>query len=228
MAQNKALTMLTEDERMLQEMVRSFAQKEIAHRVMEMDEAGQLDEDILTKCFETGLMGIEVPERFGGAGYSIFAAILAIEELAVVDPSVSVAVDVQNTLVNNAVLRWGSDAQKEKYLPRLVQDMVASYALSEPSSGSDAFALRTRAVDKGDHWQLDGTKLWITNGAEAGFYIVFATVDPEAGYKGITAFLVERDFEGLDRQEGGQAGDPGLLDRGADLWTGVRSPRTTS
>ena len=191
------LTKLTEDEQMLQEHVRAFAQKEIAPLATEMDEKAELDAGIIKQCFEMGLMGIEVPEQYGGSGYSIFAACLAIEELASVDPSVSVFVDVQNTLVNNAILRWGSEAQKEKYFPRLVSDTVASYALSEPNSGSDAFALRTRAEDCGDHYKLTGSKLWITNGKEAGLYIVFATIDPDAGYRGITAFLVERDFEGF-------------------------------
>ncbi len=197
MTKNAALTTLTEDERMLRDAVRSFAQNEIAPKVMEMDEASQLDEDVIKRCFEMGLMGIEVPERFGGSDYSIFAACLAIEEIAAVDPSVSVFVDVQNTLVNNAITKWGTEAQKERYFPRLVQDTVASYALSEPGSGSDAFALKTRAEDCGDHYKINGSKLWITNGAEAGLYIVFATLNPEHGYKGITAFLVERDAEGL-------------------------------
>jgi alkylation response protein AidB-like acyl-CoA dehydrogenase len=191
------LTKLTEDEEMLQQHVRAFAQKEIAPLVMEMDEKAELDKSIIQGCFDMGLMGIEVPEQYGGSGYSIFAACLAIEEIAAVDPSVSVFVDVQNTLVNNAILRWGSEAQKEKYFPRLVSDTVASYALSEPNSGSDAFALRTRAEDCGDHYKLNGSKLWITNGKEAGLYIVFANLDPDAGYRGITAFLVERDFEGF-------------------------------
>ncbi|CAN0560833.1 unnamed protein product, partial [Laminaria digitata] len=182
---------------MLQEMVRSFAQKEIAPLVSEMDEKSQLDQRVIDGCFNMGLMGIEVPEQYGGSGYSIFAACLAIEELAAVDPSVSVFVDVQNTLVNNAILRWGSEEQKQKYFPRMVSDTVASYALSEPGSGSDAFALRTRARDCGDHYKLNGSKLWITNGNEAGIFIVFATIDPELGYKGITAFIVERDFEGF-------------------------------
>ncbi len=197
MSVREALTTLGEDERMLQEAVRGFAGREIAPHVHAMDEAQQLDDGIIKQCFEMGLMGIEVPEEYGGSGYSIFAAILAIEELAAVDPSVSVFVDVQNTLVNNAILRWATEEQKKKYFGKLCTDTVGSYALSEPDSGSDAFALRTRAVDHGDHYKLNGTKLWITNGKEAGVYIVFATIDPEAGYRGITAFLVERDFEGF-------------------------------
>ena len=197
MARREALTTLSEDERMLQEAVRKFAQREIAPHVLRMDEAQQLDDALIKQCFEQGLMGIEVPEQYGGSGYSIFAAILAIEELAAVDPSVSVFVDVQNTLVNNAILRWGDEAQKERYFGKLCRDTVGSYALSEPDSGSDAFALRTRAEDRGDHYVLNGSKLWITNGKEAGIYIVFATVDQEAGYRGITAFVVERGAEGF-------------------------------
>ena len=192
-----ALTMLSEDETMLRDEVRRVARERIAPLVAQMDEAGKLDQRVIDLCFEMGLMGIEVPERYQGSGYSMFAAILAIEELAAVDPSVSVFVDVQNTLVNNAILRWGSESQKERYFPRLISDTVASYALSEPNSGSDAFALSTKAEDAGDHFVLNGTKLWITNGAEAGLYIVFATVDAQAGYRGITAFLVEREFEGF-------------------------------
>ena len=189
--------MFSTEEQMLLEHVRRFAKEKIGPKVHQMDQAQQLDPEVIKGCFEMGLMGIEVPEEYGGSGYSIFAACLAIEELAAVDPSVSVFVDVQNTLVNNAILRWGSQGQKEKYFPRLVSDTVASYALSEPGSGSDAFALITRAQEKEDHYELDGSKLWITNGLEAGLYIVFATVDQGAGYKGITAFLVEREFEGF-------------------------------
>ncbi len=192
-----ALTALTEDERMMQMAVRDFATKEIGPHVHRMDAAQQLDDKIIKQCFEMGLMGIEVPEEYGGSGSSIFTAILAIEEIAAVDPSVSVFVDVQNTLVNNAILRWGNEEQKKKYFGKLCVDTVGSYALSEPNSGSDAFALRTKAEDCGDHFKLNGTKLWITNGKEAGVYIIFATVDAEAGYRGITAFLVERDFEGF-------------------------------
>ena len=191
------LTQLSEDESMFKEAVQSFAREEIAPLVMEMDEKQKLNDGIIKKCFEMGMMGIEVPEQYGGAGSSFMTAILSIEALAMVDPSVSVFVDVQNTLVNNAILRWANDGLKEKYLPRMCSEWVGSYALSEAGSGSDAFALATRAEDKGDHWELNGNKLWITNGAEANLYIVFATIDPDAGYRGITAFLVERDFEGF-------------------------------
>lgn len=197
MTQFGALTQLSEDEKMLRDAVRQFAAERVAPHVHTMDKEQQLDQSVIDGCFEMGLMGIEVPEEYGGSGYSIFAAILAIEELAKVDPSVSVFVDVQNTLVNNAILRWATEDQKKKYFPMLTTGTVASYALSEPISGSDAFALRARAEDMGDHYKLNGTKLWITNGKEAGIYIVFATVDPDAGYRGITAFIVERDFEGF-------------------------------
>ncbi len=191
------LTQLSEDETIFRDAVRNFAKSEITPLVMEMDEAQKLDASLTEQCFQMGLMGIEVPEKFGGAGSSFMTAILAIEELATVDPSVSVFVDVQNTLVNNAILRWGSEAQHEQYLSRLTSEWVGAYALSESGSGSDAFALATRAEDDGDHWVLNGSKLWITNGAEADVYILFATIDPDAGYRGITAFLVEREFEGF-------------------------------
>ena len=192
-----ALTQLTEDETIFRDAVRGFARSEIGPLVMEMDEAQKMDPAIIEKCFQMGLMGIEVPEQYGGAGSNFMTAILSIEELAAVDPSVSVCVDVQNTLVNNALVRWANDAQKEKYLPRMASEWVGAYALSESGSGSDAFALATRATDEGDHYVLNGSKLWITNGAEANLFILFATVDPDAGYRGITAFLIERDFEGF-------------------------------
>ena len=191
------LTHLTEDEVMFRDAIADFADREIRPHVMAMDEAQQILPEIQRKCFELGLMGIEVPARWGGAESSFFMAILAIEELAAVDPSVSVFVDVQNTLVNNAISRWASDALKEKYFPRLTSEWVASYALSEPGSGSDAFALAARAHDEGDHWRLEGTKLWITNGGEADLFLVFANVDPSKGYRGITGFIVERSFEGF-------------------------------
>ncbi len=194
---NPALTQLTEDETIFQEAVKSFARAEIGPLVTKMDEKQSLDASVIEKCFQMGLMGIEVPEALGGSGSSFMTAILAIEALASVDPSVSVFVDVQNTLVNNALIRWGSEAIKEKYLPKMCQKWVGSYALSESGSGSDAFALATRAEDAGDHWVINGSKLWITNGAESDLFIVFATIDPDAGYRGITAFLVERDFEGF-------------------------------
>ncbi len=194
---HRPLTELSEDETIFRDAVQNFARSEIAPLVMEMDEAQKLDSSIMEKCFQMGLMGIEVPEEFGGSGSSFMTAILAIEELATVDPSVSVFVDVQNTLVNNAILRWGTEAQHKQYFPQMCSEWVGAYALSESGSGSDAFALSTRAEDAGDHWVLNGSKLWITNGAEADLYILFATVDPDAGYRGITAFLIERDFEGF-------------------------------
>ena len=191
------LTVLTEEELMFQASVRDFARKEIAPHVREMDDAGVFRKDIIAKFFELGLMGIDIPEQYGGQGGHFFQSILAIEEIAAVDPSAGVIVDVQNTLVTNAVQRWATEAQKQQYLTRLAKDTVGSYALSEAGSGSDAFALQTRAVDKGDHYSLTGRKLWITNAAEAGIYLIFATVNPEAGYKGITCFIVERNFPGF-------------------------------
>ena len=182
---------------MFREAVRDFAETEVRPHVSEMDEEGKFRPEIITKFFEMGLMGIEVPEQYGGAGGSIFMAGLAIEELARVDASAAIYVDVQNTLVDNILLRWGNDDQKQRYLPRMCTDLLGAFALSEPGSGSDAFALQTRAEKKGDHWELTGRKFWITNGAEAGLFIVFANTDFSKGYKGITAFLVERDFEGF-------------------------------
>jgi len=193
-----SLTKLTEQEEMFRESIAEFADQEVRPLVREMDETQTLDEDLVDQCFEVGLMGIEVPSEYGGAGSSFFNAILAIEELAYVDPSVSVFVDVQNTLVNNALMRWGTDAQKDRYLSKLAGEWVGAYALSEPGSGSDAFALKTRAEENGDHFELDGTKLWTTNGREADVFVLFANVDPGEGYKGITAFLIERDFEGFE------------------------------
>lgn len=194
---SQPLTILTEEEQMFQATVRNFARKEIAPHVREMDEAGVFRKDIIAKFFELGLMGIDIPEEYGGQGGNFFQSILAIEEIAAVDPSAGVIVDVQNTLVTNAVQRWATAGQKKKYLTRLATDTVGSYALSEAGAGSDAFALQTRAIDKGDHYSLTGRKLWITNAAEAGFYLVFATVNLEAGYKGITCFMVERNFPGF-------------------------------
>jgi butyryl-CoA dehydrogenase/short/branched chain acyl-CoA dehydrogenase len=162
-----------------------------------MDEAQALDSNLIPQLFEMGLMGIEIPEAYGGAGLSFFTSILVVEELSRVDPAVAVFVDVQNTLFINALLRWGSEDQKERYFPRLAADMVGAYALSEAGSGSDAFALSCKATQDGDDWVLNGQKLWITNGNEAGLYIIFATVDPSLGYKGITAFLVERGMNGF-------------------------------
>ena len=192
-----ALSDLTEQERMFQEAARDFANAEIAPKIMEMDEAARMDPSLLPQLFEMGLMGIEIPEEFGGTGADFFTSILIVEELSRVDPSIAVLVDVQNTLVINAILRWANDEQKARYLPRLASDTVGAYALSEAGSGSDAFALSCRATQDGKDWILEGHKLWITNGNEAGFFIVFATVDPDAGYKGITAFIVEKEFEGF-------------------------------
>ncbi|HEY1339538.1 MAG TPA: acyl-CoA dehydrogenase [Bryobacteraceae bacterium] len=191
------LTALTEDEKLFQSTVRRFAREEIRPHVREMDEAGVFRNDIIRQFFEMGLMGIEIPEEYGGQGGTFYQAILAVEELSAVDPSAGVIVDVQNTICNNALLRWATPDQKRKYLPRLAANTVASYALSEAGSGSDAFAMATRAEDKGDHFLLTGRKLWITNAAEAGFYLLFANANPAAGYKGVTAFLVEREFPGF-------------------------------
>src|ERR1700749_1610408 len=187
-----ALTKLSDDEQMFRDTVRRFAIEQIAPLVRGMDESQQMDDGLIKKLFEMGLMGIEIPEEYGGAGGSFFNAILAVEEISPVDPSVGVMVDVQNTLCVNALVRWATGEQKTKYLTRLATDTVGSYALSEGSSGSDAFALQTRAVKRGDDYVLNGQKLWITNAKEAGLFIVFATIDPAAGYKGITAFLVEK------------------------------------
>ena len=191
------MTTLSEDEQMFRESVREFAEGEIRKRVEEMDEQGRLDPALTKQCFELGLMGIETPEEYNGAGGTFFQAILAVEELSRVDASLGVFVDVQNTLVNNALIRWGNPDQKKKYLAQLATEKVGAYALSEAGSGSDAFALQTRAVDRGDHFVLNGRKLWITNGKEAEIFVLFATVNPEAGYRGITAFIVEKDFEGF-------------------------------
>jgi alkylation response protein AidB-like acyl-CoA dehydrogenase len=194
---NTGLTTLSEEEDLFRASVREFAEGEVRPRVEAMEHAGKLDQDLIRQCFELGLMAIESPETYGGAGSTIFNAIVAIEELARVDASVSVFVDVHNTLVTNAFMRWGNDEQKGRYLPQMAENKVGAYALSEAGSGSDAFALKTRAVDKGDHFELTGQKLWITNGNEAEIFIVFATIDPEAGYRGITAFIVEKGFEGF-------------------------------
>jgi alkylation response protein AidB-like acyl-CoA dehydrogenase len=191
------LTVLSEEEAMFQEAVRGFAEERVRPLVHEMDERGALDASLIPPCFEMGLMGIEIPEALGGAGGSFFLAALAVEALSSVDPAVAILVDVQNTLVNNCLLRWANDAQKARYLPKLASEWVGAYALSEPSSGSDAFGLETRAELKGDRWILNGRKLWITNGAEALLYVVFANADPSKGYKGITAFIVERGFRGF-------------------------------
>jgi butyryl-CoA dehydrogenase/short/branched chain acyl-CoA dehydrogenase len=191
------LTQCSEEERMFRETVRRFAAEQIAPLVRSMDEAQQIDAGLVRRLFDLGLMGIAVPEQYGGAGGSFFDAILAVEEISAVDPAVGVLVDVQNTLCINALLRWATEEQKQEWLPRLAADMVGAYALSEAGSGSDAFALQTRAVRRGDSYVLNGQKLWITNAKEAGLFIVFATIDPAAGYKGITAFLVEKGAAGF-------------------------------
>ena len=191
------LTALSEDEQMFRASVREFAEGELRPRVEAMDEQGKLDPALVKQCFDLGLMGIETPEEFGGAGASFFTAILAVEELSRVDASVGVLVDVQNTLVNNALIHWGNQEQKKKYLTRLASGTVGAYALSEAGSGSDAFAMQTRAVDKGDHYLINGRKLWITNGNEAEIFVLFANANPEAGYRGITAFIVEKSFSGF-------------------------------
>src|SRR2546428_5864644 len=191
------LTQLSEEEKFFQSSVRQFAREQIGPHVRAMDEAGVFRKDIIKQFFELGLMGIEIPEEFGGQAGSFFQCVLAVEELSAVDPSAGVIVDVQNTIVNNAVMRWANAEQKKKYLPRLARDTVGSYALSEAGSGSDAFAMATRAADRGDHFLLTGRKLWITNAAESGLFLLFANADPEAGYKGATALLVERDLPGV-------------------------------
>jgi len=192
------LSILSEEETMFRDAVREFAETEIKPYVYEMDEAAKFRPDIIAKFFGMGLMGIEVPEIYGGAGGGIFLATLAIEELARVDASAAIYVDVHNTLVNNALLRWGSDEQQARYFPRMNSDLLGAFALSEPASGSDAFALESKAEKVASGWSLTGRKFWITNGAEAGIFIVFANTDFSRGYKGITAFLVERGFAGFD------------------------------
>src|ERR1700733_10080589 len=187
----RALTMLTEEEEMFRLTVRSFAQAIIRPHVREMDEQGKFRKDIIQRFFELGLMAIAVPSDYGGAGGSFFQTILAVEELSAIDPSAGVIVDVQNTLFANAILRWGNEEQKKRYLPRLCTDTVGAYALSEAGSGSDAFAMATLARDAGDHFVLNGQKLWITNANEAGAFLLFANANPDSGYRGITAFLID-------------------------------------
>src|SRR5262244_3935825 len=191
------LTTLNEDEILFRDNIRQFADEKVRPLVKEMDEKGIFDKELIQEFFQLGLMGIEIPEQYGGSGAKFFEAILAVEELSRVDASAGVIVDVQNTLVNNALLRWGNDEQKKRYLPRMAADTCGAYALSEAGSGSDAFALQTRAELKGSEYVLNGRKLWITNGKEAGLFILFATVDPSAGYKGITAFIIEKEFPGF-------------------------------
>jgi alkylation response protein AidB-like acyl-CoA dehydrogenase len=192
------LTSLSEDEVLFRENVRQFAEEKVRPLAKEMDEKGVFDKSLIEQFFQLGLMGIEVPEQYGGAGGKFFEAILAVEELSRADASAGVVVDVQNTLVNNALVRWANLEQKKKYLSRMAADTVGAYALSEAGSGSDAFALQTRAELKGSDYVLNGRKLWITNAKEAGIFVLFATVDPSAGYKGITAFIVEKEFSGFN------------------------------
>lgn len=193
----RALTSLSDEESLFRQSVREFADRQIRPLASDMDEKGKFAPELIQQFFELGLMGIGVPEEYGGQGGSFFNAILAVEELSRADASAGVVVDVQNTLVNNAFLRWGNEDQKSRYFPRLTADTVGAYALSEAASGSDAFGLATKAEDKGDVFLLNGHKLWITNGAEAGIFIVFANAAPEKGYRGITAFIVEREFGGF-------------------------------
>src|SRR6478752_55598 len=191
------LTVLSDDEVLFRENVRQFAEEKVRPLAREMDEKGVFDKSLIEQFFQLGLMGIEIPEQYGGAGGKFLEAILAVEELSRADASAGVVVDVQNTLVNNALVRWANPEQEKKYLSRMAADTVGAYALSEAGSGSDAFALQTRAELKGSDYVLNGRKLWITNGKEAGIFVLFATVDPAAGYKGITAFIVEKEFPGF-------------------------------
>jgi alkylation response protein AidB-like acyl-CoA dehydrogenase len=192
-----ALTQLSDEERMFHSAVLGYARERIGPKVAQMDRDGALDKSLIPGLFELGVMAIEVPEEFGGSGSSFFNAIRAVEAMAVVDPSLSVVIDVQNTLVANAILRRATSEQKQRYLPKLASGWVGSYALSESGSGSDAFALKTRAEKRGDRWVLNGRKLWITNAVESSLFIVFANVEPEKGYRGITAFLIEKGFKGF-------------------------------
>jgi alkylation response protein AidB-like acyl-CoA dehydrogenase len=196
-ARSLPLTDLSEDERLFRDQVRDFAESEVRPLVSAMDKEARIPRELVDKCFDLGIMGIEIPESMGGAAATFFMSVLVVEELARVDASLAVLVDVQNTLVNNALLKWGTDEQKARYFPRLASEWVGAYALSEAGSGSDAFALACRAADRGDHYELTGRKLWITNAAEADLFIVMATIDPVQGYKGITSFLVERSFPGF-------------------------------
>lgn len=193
----RVLTELTDEEQMFRGTVRKFAREEIAPLSRRMDEEQQVDAALMRKLFELGLMGIGIPEELGGSGGTFFDAVLAVQEISAVDPAVGLVVDVHNTLVASALLRWGTPEQKKKWLPRLAGDTVGAYALSEAGAGSDAFALETRAERRGDGYVLNGRKLWISNAKEAGLFIVFATVDPAAGYKGISAFLLQRGAKGF-------------------------------
>jgi alkylation response protein AidB-like acyl-CoA dehydrogenase len=194
---SSALTLLSQDEKLFVGEVEKFAASRIKQHVLEMDESEKMDPEIISGLFEMGLMGIEIPEEFGGAGGSFFQSILAIEAISKVDPSVGVLCDVQNTLVNNIFLRWANADQRKKYLPRLASKDVGSYCLTEPNSGSDAFAMKARAHDEGANWRLEGKKIFITNAKEANIFVVFANVNPDLGYKGITAFICERGMPGF-------------------------------
>src|SRR5579862_5910834 len=191
------LVALSEDELLFRDNIRQFAEERVRPLVKEMDERGVFDHDLIREFFQLGLMGIEVPEQYGGGDGTFFEAILAVEEMSRVDASAGVIVDVQNTLVNNALLRWANEEQKKRYLPRMTTELVGAYALSEAGSGSDAFALQTTAELRGDEYVLNGRKMWITNGKEAGLFILFANIDPAQGYRGITAFLIEKNFPGF-------------------------------
>ena len=190
-------TSFSNEELLFRDAVRALAEEDVRPRVMDMERAGKVDPALIAKYFEMGLMGIEVPEEYGGAGGSLAMVTIAVEEISKVDAAAAIMVDVQNTLVNYPINRYGTDAQKKKYLTRLTSDAIGAYALSEPGSGSDAFGLETRAEQRGDRWILTGRKMWITNGAEADIFVIFANANPQAGYKGITAFIVERGFPGF-------------------------------
>jgi len=194
---SRALTRLAEDEVIFRDSVYEFADREIRPLVHDMDEHAKIPRRLIDQLFELGILGVEIPESYGGAGASFFHSVLAVEAVSRVDPSIGVLIDVQNTLVNNAVMRWGNTDVKQRYLPKLAASMVGAYCLSEAGSGSDAFALQTRASEVADGYKINGRKLWITNGNEADLFIVFANLNPELGYRGITAFLVERDTPGF-------------------------------
>ena len=191
------LTNFSEDEVLFRDNVRHFAEEKLRPLVREMDEKQAFDHGLIEQFFQLGLMSIEIPEQYGGGAGSFFEAILAVEEISRIDPSAGVLVDVQNTLVNNALLRWGTEEQRRRYLPRMAANTVGAYALSEAGSGSDAFAMQTRAELRGTEYVINGRKLWITNGKEAGIFVLFANMDPSAGYRGITAFIVEKEFPGF-------------------------------
>src|SRR3954467_10310147 len=196
-ASPSALTLLSEEEIMFRDAVAAFADEQVRPRGMEMEKAGKIDPKLLPKYFELGLMGIEVPDQYGGADGSLFMVTLAVGGISKIEAAAAIGCDVQNTLVNYPIVRYGNDAQKAKYLPQLTSEVIGAYALSESGSGSDAFGLATRAEKRGDRWILNGQKLWITNGPEAGIFVVFANADPAAGYRGITAFIIEHDFKGF-------------------------------